>query len=74
MKRILLGALLTAFVAALLGLWSGGIGGALLVGFAVAISANAGKQAFDSIVQRDAPTQTMGDRSHVLKPDSNYFG
>ena len=59
-ERILLGALLTTFVAALLGLWSGGISGALLVGFAVAISANAGKQAFDSIVQRDAPDANYG--------------
>jgi hypothetical protein len=56
----LLGALLTTFVAALLGLWSGGISGALLVGFAVAISANAGKLAFDSIVQRDAPDANYG--------------
>tara|TARA_B100000073_G_scaffold219400_1_gene182552 strand:- start:383 stop:1900 length:1518 start_codon:yes stop_codon:yes gene_type:complete len=59
-ERILLGALLTTFVATLLGLWSGGISGALLVGFAVAISANAGKQAFDSIVQRDAPDANYG--------------
>ena len=59
-ERILLGALLTTFVAALLGLWSGGISGALLVGFAVAISANAGKLAFDSIVQRDAPDANYG--------------
>ena len=59
-ERILLGALLTTFVAAILGLWSGGISGALLVGFAVAISANAGKLAFDSIVQRDAPDANYG--------------
>ena len=59
-ERILLGALLTTFIAALLGLWSGGISGALLVGFAVAISANTGKLAFDSIVQRDAPDANYG--------------
>jgi len=59
-ERILLGALFTTFVAALLGLWSGGISGALLVGFAVAISANTGKLAFDSIVQRDAPDANYG--------------
>ncbi len=59
-ERILLGSLFTTFIAALLGLWSGGISGALLVGFAVAISANAGKLAFDSIVQRDAPDANYG--------------
>ena len=59
-ERMLLGALLTTTIAAILGLWSGGISGALLVGFAVGISVSTGKQAFDSIVQRDAPDANYG--------------
>ena len=34
--------------------------GAFLVGMAVALSGTAGKQAFDAIVQRDAPTANLG--------------
>ncbi|HJM28938.1 MAG: MFS transporter [Acidimicrobiales bacterium] len=59
-ERMLLGALLTTTVAAVLGLWSGGISGALLVGFAVGLSVSSGKLAFDSIVQRDAPDANYG--------------
>ncbi len=57
---MLLGALLTTTAAAILGLWSGGISGALLVGFAVGLSVSSGKLAFDSIVQRDAPDANYG--------------
>ena len=59
-ERMLLGALLTTTAAAILGLWSGGISGALLVGFAVGLSVSSGKLAFDSIVQRDAPDANYG--------------
>jgi MFS family permease len=59
-ERMLLGSLITTFFAALLGVWSGGISGALLVGFAVGISVSSGKLAFDSIVQRDAPYANYG--------------
>ncbi len=59
-ERMLLGALLTTTGAAILGCWSGGISGALWVGFAVGISVSTGKQAFDSIVQRDAPDANYG--------------
>lgn len=59
-ERMLLGALFTVTTAAILGTWSGGISGALLVGFAVGISVSSGKLAFDSIVQRDAPDANYG--------------
>jgi len=59
-ERMLLGALLVTTAAAILGLWSGGISGALLVGFAVGLSVSSGKLAFDSIVQRDAPDANYG--------------
>ncbi|MEM7338314.1 MAG: MFS transporter [Actinomycetota bacterium] len=39
---------------------SGGLVGAFLMGFAVAIAGTGGKQSFDAIVQRDAPTANLG--------------
>lgn len=59
-ERLLLGALLTTAAAAMLGVWSGGISGAALVGFAVGLGVSAGKLSFDSIVQRDAPDANYG--------------
>ena len=56
---MLLGALLTITSIAILGLWAGGISGALVVGLAVGLSVSSGRLAFDSIV----PT---------LQPDANY--
>ena len=57
---MLLGALLTITSIAILGLWAGGISGALVVGLAVGLSVSSGKLAFDSIVQRDAPDANYG--------------
>ena len=59
-ERMLLGALLTITSISLLGLWAGGISGALVVGLAVGFSVSSGKLAFDSIVQRDAPDANYG--------------
>jgi Major Facilitator Superfamily len=59
-ERILLGALAITSAASMLGVWSGGIGGAMLVGYAVGLGVSAGKLAFDSIVQRDAPDANYG--------------
>ena len=59
-ERMLLGALLTITSIAILGLWAGGISGALVVGLAVGLSVSSGKLAFDSIVQRDAPDANYG--------------
>ena len=59
-ERMLLGALLTISSIAILGLWAGGISGALVVGLAVGLSVSSGKLAFDSIVQRDAPDANYG--------------
>ena len=52
--------MLLATLAALLAAWSGGLGAAVLVAFAVGFSANTAKLAFDSIVQRDAPDANRG--------------
>tara|TARA_A200000159_G_C7218435_1_gene295058 strand:+ start:83 stop:598 length:516 start_codon:yes stop_codon:yes gene_type:complete len=57
---MLLGALFTITSISLLGLWAGGISGALVVGLAVGFSVSSGKLAFDSIVQRDAPDANYG--------------
>ena len=59
-ERMLLGALLMITSIAILGLWAGGISGALVVGLAVGLSVSSGKLAFDSIVQRDAPDANYG--------------
>jgi len=39
---------------------SGGVVGAFLAGFGIAIAGNGAKQAFDAIVQRDAPKANLG--------------
>ena len=59
-EDILVGSMLLATLAALLAAWSGGLGAAVLVAFAVGFSANTAKLAFDSIVQRDAPDANRG--------------
>ena len=59
-ERILAGVLglvgLVGTAAALLG----ELGGAMLIAFAVGLAAQMGKQAFDAIVQRDAPEANLG--------------
>lgn len=59
-ERVLLGALVWVAAAAALGVWSGGLSGALLVGLAIGSGVNAGKLCFDTIVQRDAPDANYG--------------
>ncbi len=59
-ELILLGALTVVLAAALLGAMSGGLMGLTLLSAGVAISAAAGKLAFDSLVQRDAPDANHG--------------
>jgi MFS family permease len=59
-EDILTGSLILAAAVALLGAWSGGLGSAMLVAFAIGFSANTAKLAFDSIVQRDAPDANRG--------------
>jgi len=59
-ERVLLGSLLVVSVCSFMGVWSGGLPGALLVGFAVGLGVNAGKLCFDTIVQRDAPDANYG--------------
>ncbi len=59
-ESILLGALAVGGLSALLGALSEGLAGAVLLSLGVAISAAAGKLAFDSLVQRDAPDVNHG--------------
>lgn len=59
-ERILMGSLALVAVAGLLAVWIGGRPAAALLAAAVGIAAGAGKLAFDSIVQRDAPDAIRG--------------
>jgi len=59
-ERILIGVLVTTVVAGFLAVGLGGLVGATLLGLAAGIASVAGKLAFDSIVQRDAPDANRG--------------
>lgn len=59
-ERILTGLLVWVSALALVGAWLGGLAGASLVGLTVGVGAAGAKQAFDSIVQRDAPDANRG--------------
>lgn len=59
-ERMLTVVLALIVVAGVMALAAGGYPGAAIVGFAVGIGSVAGKQAFDSIVQRDAPDANRG--------------
>lgn len=59
-ENILLGVLVVLAGVAGFGAWSGDLTAASLVALAVGLAASAGKQAFDSIVQRDAPDANYG--------------
>lgn len=59
-ERILTGLLVAVAGLGLVGAWLGGLVGAALVAFAVGTGAAGAKQAFDSIVQRDAPDANRG--------------
>lgn len=57
---LLLGSAATAAVAGAAGLLFGGLFGQALLAAGVAVAAAAGKQAFDAVVQRDAPDANRG--------------
>ncbi len=59
-ESMLIGALVATFAAAMLAILLGGLRGAALLSITVGFSAAAGKLAFDSIVQRDAPDANRG--------------
>ena len=59
-ERIITGLLVAVAVAAPAGAWAGGLLGASLLAAAVGVGAAAAKQAFDAIVQRDAPDANRG--------------
>ncbi len=59
-EHLLLGALGLAVLAGCAGLFLDGLGGQALMAFGVATAASAGKQAFDALVQRDAPDANRG--------------
>jgi MFS transporter len=59
-ERILTASLLVVVVGGLLGAWFGSRGAASAMAGAVGLAAGAGKLAFDSIVQRDAPDAARG--------------
>lgn len=52
--------LLVPAVVCLLAIWGGGLKGAIVVALVVGLAAAAGKVAFDSVVQRDAPNADYG--------------
>jgi hypothetical protein len=59
-ERILQGSLALVVASGLLAVWVGGRPAAALLAGAVGVAAGAGKLAFDSIVQRDAPDAVRG--------------
>ena len=59
-ERILTGVLVAIVIAGLFSVALGGVPGAALIGFTVGVGSVAGKLAFDSIVQRDAPDANRG--------------
>jgi len=59
-ERMLQGVLLATVVSGVFAAFAGGLSGATLLSFTVAISASTGKLAFDSLVQRDAPDANYG--------------
>lgn len=59
-ERMLQGVLLATVVSGVFAAFAGGLAGATLLSFTVALSASTGKLAFDSLVQRDAPDANYG--------------
>ncbi len=59
-ENILTGLLALTAVNGVLAAYIGGLTGAALIALTVGVAASAGKQAFDSIVQRDAPDANRG--------------
>ena len=59
-ERIITGLLVTVAVFGIGGAWAGGLLGACVLAASVGVGAAAAKQAFDAIVQRDAPDANRG--------------
>ena len=59
-ELLLLGAMGVAVLAGLAGFLLGGLTGQAMMAFLVAMAASSGKQAFDAVVQRDAPDANRG--------------
>lgn len=59
-ERIVLGTLLTTFLLGVVASLNGGLLGAFVLSTTVALASGAGKLAFDSLVQRDAPDANYG--------------
>jgi hypothetical protein len=59
-ERIIVGALVLAVLVGVTAALIGGLVGAAMMAFVIAISGSSGKLAFDSIVQRDAPDANRG--------------
>ena len=59
-ERILQGALVAVMLAAGFAAWSHGLSGTLVLTLAIGTGAAAGKLAFDSLIQRDAPDANWG--------------
>lgn len=59
-ERILVGSLIVTSVAGLVTAFIGGLGGAALLSMMLGVTSCSAKQAFDSIVQRDAPDANRG--------------
>jgi hypothetical protein len=59
-ERILAYALISLTALAVLAAVSTGLAGAFIMSFSIALAAQGGKQAFDAIVQRDAPRANLG--------------
>lgn len=59
-EHLLLGALALAAAAGVSGLFLAGLPGQAVFAFGVALAATSGKQAFDAVVQRDAPDANRG--------------
>ncbi|CAB4372734.1 MAG: MFS transporter [Actinobacteria bacterium] len=59
-ERILVGSLIVTSIAGLITAFIGGLGGAALLSMMLGVTSCSAKQAFDSIVQRDAPDANRG--------------
>ena len=59
-ERIVLGVLILTAIVGAIATWNSGLLGAFLLSATVALAAGAGKLAFDSLVQRDAPDANYG--------------
>ena len=59
-ETMLLGGLILVVAAGFLAIWGGGVQGGMVLGLGVGVTRDAGRLAFDSLVQRDAPDANYG--------------